>query len=308
MTDRRRRACSGAVLFLVLWAVVVLSITLITVSRIVEWHLEAETLEQKRLEARQLALSGVAVGSHAQIEPKNDLLHRDFGDGRAWHVQITTENARLNINRLFLKDGLDVLRRFFRYWGLEDKEVEMVVDSLSDWVDADNLRRLNGAEAADIPLDSGWSRPENRPFLDVKEMERVRGMELVEAACPQWREFFSVHAGRKLDLQFVAPELIAAVTGIAIERAEKFVQVRDGEDGLPGTADDATLESMEDAMAVLGAVGEERLLLEQNFAIGQKGLRRIVSRGEVRGTNYTIEVILAPSRGGPAQILSWREF
>ncbi|MCS7008786.1 MAG: general secretion pathway protein GspK, partial [Chthoniobacterales bacterium] len=253
-------------------------------------------------------LSGVAVGSHTQIDSKNDLLQRDFGDGRSWHVQIMTENTRLNINSLFLRDGLDLLRRFFRFWGLEEREVEIVVDSLADWVDSDTLRRLNGAESVDIPLDSNWSKPENRPFLDVNEMERVRGMELVGAVCPRWKDFFSVYSGRKLDLQFVEPEMISAITGIGLDRAKKFVLLRNGKDGLAGTADDAVFEKMEDAMAILSPIGEEKILLEQNFGIGHKGLRRIVSRGEVRGTRYTIEVILAPTGGGPAQILSWKEF
>lgn len=298
----------GAALFLVLWAMLVVAVALIIAIRLVDLDLASETIAAKRFEARQLALSGLAVASHPDVEPRSDLLRRDFGDGRSWTVLIESENSRLNINRLLLGDSDEPLHQLLRLWGLNERQVAVVVDSLKDWVDEDELRSLNGAEAADIPLDSGWSRPENRPFLDIAEMERVRGMEWVEEVRPDWREFFSVHAGRRLDLQFVSADLLRAVGGIDELRAESFVRRRDGRDGLPGTEDDALFETMEDALIALGASPAERQVLEQFFSVGTQGLRRIVSRGEVAGTSYVIEAIHGAADSGPGQTLSWREF
>lgn len=298
----------GAALFLVLWALLVVSIALIVAVRLVDHDLDSETIAAKRFEARQLALSGLAVASHPDIEPRSSLLYNDFGDGRSWQVRIEGENSRLNINRILRSGDTTPLRALLTHWGLGERKVATIVDSLTDWSDGDDLRLLNGAEASDIPLDSGWSRPENRPFLDLAEMERVRGMEWVEEAKPSWREFFSVYSGRRLDLQFVAPDLLVALGGIDPLRAETFVRIRDGEDGMPGTEDDVVFESMEDAMVALGASAREQQNMEALFSAGRPGLRRIISRGEVAGTAYVIEAILSPGSGGPSQTLNWREF
>jgi hypothetical protein len=303
-----RHPQKAAALFLVLWALLVVSVSLIIAVRLVDHDLESESIAAKRFEARQLALSGLAVASHPEIEPRSPLLFNDFGDGRSWQVRIESENSRLNINRLLRRGDPEPLRRLLALWGLGERQVSIVVDSLTDWVDEDDLRSLNGAEAADIPIDSGWSRPENRPFLDIAEMERVRGMEWVEEAKPDWRDFFSIQSGRQLDLQFVAPDMLQALAGIDPLRAEGFVRIRDGEDRIPGTEDDVVFESFEDAMVALGPSAQERQLLEQFFSAGTPGLRRIISRGEVAGTAYVIEAIVSPGSGGTAQNLSWREF
>lgn len=298
----------GAALFLVLWALLVVSVALIVAVRLVDHDLESETIAAKRFEARQLALSGIAVASHPDVEARSPLLFNDFGDGRSWRVRIESENSRLNINRILRRGESETLLALLRHWGLNERQVSIVVDSLLDWTDADDLRSLNGAEANDIPLDSGWSRPENRAFLDISEMQRVRGMEWVEEAKPDWRDFFSVHSGRRLDLQFVSADLLQALGGIDPVRAAQFVRVRDGEDRIPGTEDDVVFESFEDAVAALGANASEAAALQRIFSAGTPGLRRIVSRGEVAGTAYVIEAILSPGSGGTTQTLSWREF
>lgn len=298
----------GTALFLVLWALLVVSVCLIVAVRLVDFDVETESIAARRFEARQLALSGLAVASHPLVEPRSDLLRNEFGDGRSWYVQIASENSRLNINTLLEEKNTKKLHQLLTFWGLNERKVAMIIDSLKDWVDTDNLRSLNGAEESDITLDSGWSKPENRPFIDIAEMERVRGMEWVEEVKPDWREYFSVYAGQQLDLQFISADLLQSLGGIDEIRAARFVQVRDGKDGLSGTKDDVVFESLADAAIAMGANEAEKALLAQNFSVGTSGLRRIESRGKTNGTSYIIKCILEASDGGNAKILSWREF
>lgn len=299
---------SGTALFLVLWALLVVSVALIVAVRLVEFDLESESIAAKRFAARQLALSGIAIASHPQVEPRNEILRRDLDATQGWNVQILSENSRLNINRLLRRNETDPLRLLFSLWGLNERQIATIVDSLTDWTDEDELRGMNGAESVDIPLESGWSRPENRPFIDIAEMERVRGMEWVAEVKPDWRDFFSVHSGRRIDLQFAASDLIQAIGGIDPLRADGFVRIRDGEDGEQGTEDDVVFETFEDALNALGANPAESERMSAFFSIGASGLRRVESRGIVQGTTYTIECVLAPAEGGAGQILSWREF
>lgn len=298
---RWRRA---AALFLVLWAILVISVAVLVAASLVDLDLESETLAARRFAARQMALSGLAVASHPEIKPGNPLLHQTFPGDAAWDVRVINENGKINPNTLLAAKDFTGLRNLFSYWGLQDKEIETLLDSLVDWVDADEFRSLNGAEAADIPLDSGWSRPENRPFLAVEEMERVRGMELVARKAPGWADFFSVHASNLFDLQFAPAEVLIAFGGIDEERARRFVALRAGEDGVEGTEDDVIFESLGDAWVALGVSSAELQGLGGRFALGG-GLRRIESIGRSGPASYRIYSI--QPGGGTADPLARRE-
>lgn len=299
---------SGAALFLVLWALLVVSVALIVAVRLVDFDLETESVATRRFEARLLALSGIAIASHPDVEPRSPLLHRDFGDGKSYNVQIVSENSRLNINRILRQNDTAQLRQLLAFWDLNERQIATIVDSLKDWIDEDNIRSLNGAESTDIPPDSGWSKPENRELLDIAEMERIRGIEWLEEAKPDWREFFSVYSASLLDLQFAPSDLLQALAGIDRDRAARFIQVRDGEDATPGTQDDVVFESLSDALSALGSNPAESDILSRSFSVKSAGLKRIESRGEINGTSYTIECVLTASKGSKPQILSWREF
>lgn len=303
-----RRRPSGAALFLVLWALLVVSVSLIVAVRLVDLDLENESVAARRFEARQLALSGLAVASHPDVEPRSPLLDKDFGDSRSWNVQIASENSRININRILRQNDTAQLRQLLAFWDLNERQIATIVDSLKDWVDEDNIRSLNGAEASDIPPDSGWSKPENRDFLDIAEMERVRGIEWLEEVKPDWREYFSVHAGSQADLQFARPDFLEAWAGIDRDRAAHFIRVRDGEDARPGTQDDVVFETLSDALSAIGANPAETEILSRFFSVKSGGLKRIESRGEVNGTSYTIECVVTSAKGAKPTILSWREF
>lgn len=292
----------GAAIFLVLWALFVISAALIVAARLVDRDLEQEALAGRRFHARQLALSGLAIASHPEIKPGNELLEKLNEDNSGWEVRIETENSKINMNRMLEEGKTDALRALFEHFELGDKEIDMLVDSLTDWVDKDEFRSLNGAEAADIPLDSGWSRPENRPFLTVNEMQRVRGMEFLEEQVPGWRDLFSVLSSNRFDLQFVDTDILQVFGGLDEERAARFIMLRDGEDGKPGTEDDVVFESLADAFTTLGASPFEQRALTEWFRVGG-GLRRIESRGFVGETSYTIECV----RGENGAVYSWRE-
>lgn len=294
----------GAALFLVLWAVLVISVAVLVAASLVDLDLENETLAARRFVARQMALSGMAVGSHPDIKSDNPLLHQYFPGDSGWDVRILNENAKINPNSLLSAGDLQGLRNLFVHWGLEEKEIDMVLDSLVDWVDADEFRSLNGAEAADIPLDSGWSRPENRPFLEVEEMERIRGMELVTRHNPAWAEFFSMHSSNLFDLQFVPADTLIAFGGIDEDRARRFVALRAGEDGIEGTADDVVFETLADAWLALGTSPGEVQGLGGQFALGG-GLRRLESTGKSGATTYRIDSV--QSGTGTSEPLSRQE-
>jgi hypothetical protein len=75
-------------------------------------------------------------------------------------------------------------------------------------------------------------------------------------------------------------------------------------DGIEGTDDDGKIESMDAAVAILGADSRqcEALL---NFFDTSGDIRRIESTGFCYGVRHKI-VVVAPA-GSPDQIMSWEE-
>lgn len=286
-----RRTADGAALFLVLWAVMVISTALIVAASLVDLDLEDESMAARRFMARQLALSGLAIASDPNIEPGNSLLNNEREDGSAWEVRLLGENARINPNRLVRSGDFEGLKRLFADWGLEEREIDGVIDSITDWIDEDEFRSLNGAEAADIALDSGYSRPENRPLLAVEELARVRGMDLVADVKPDWQDYFSVNATNQFDLQYVGAEILSAFGGIDTSRAQRFVELRAGEDGILGTGDDVVFETVDDALAALGVTAAEEEFMASRFGVNV-GPRRIESIGRVGPAEYKITVVM----------------
>ncbi len=120
------------------------------------------------------------------------------------------EASRLNINVLLADRNSQVLDRLFRLWGLSDEEVRIVTDSLGDWVDRDGLPRLNGAEREQLVGQDQYSLPENRNFRSVNEMARVRGMDAVARAKPDWKDYFTVYGNGKIDIQDASADVLEA--------------------------------------------------------------------------------------------------
>lgn len=301
------RLVRGSALLLTLWCVGVLSLSVFVVVKLVEFDVDEERFESMRVEARQLALSGIALALHPQIERGDPLLQQQIGTTRSLRVVIESENARLNINRALNEPSSPVLKAIFTRWGVPDRDLGMVVDSLYDWVDEDDLRSLNGAEREDLIGQSRYSIPQNRPFISVKEMERVRGMDLVAANKPDWKTYFSIFSGEKLDLHDAPLDWLTVAGALPEPIATQWIEARMGPDGISGTEDDLRLSNVADLRSLLGLSEIQLANLQQFFDVNPDPLR-ITSLATIGDVTYSISVVArSPELGVPPEFLSWEE-
>ena len=297
-----RRTQRGAALALVLWALFVMITVVVVVMRLVDFDLDLESLASKRFISRQLAMTGLAYAMHPKIQRDDPLLNQTFPDTTRLEVRILSEDARLNINALLAGGGKAPLQRLFQFWGVSEREAAAAADSLKDWVDEDETRGLNGAEAADL-AGQDVSRPENRPFLSVAEMADVRGMAAVEKVKPDWREFFSVKSSGRLDYQDAPADFLEVFGLLSREQALAFAAFRSGPDGKPGTGDDVVIDSAEKLAAVVPLTPVLSEAIQSGFGAGSP-LKRIESQGYCGGLNYRISVVAVP---GQPRYLDWME-
>jgi general secretion pathway protein K len=298
----------GAALLLVLWAIAVVSFAVVWLADVVNLELESGAAGAAGLRARTIALSGVALGVHPQVDRDDTtLLEQDFGSGERLEVRIRGEGARLNINRLLADQDRITLKNLFILWGLSNDEADQLIDKLIDWTDADDFRLLNGAERAEYLTLGISDAPANRPFRSVAEMAQVIGMDRVAQVNPAWAESFTIFGDGRVDVNEAGAEVLQAATGLTPEMVGEILRMRVGPDGVEGTEDDFVFESTDQ---LRGWLQGSTLPLEQVMSrlTTESPVKRIDSRGMVGDRAVLISVVVATGEGGPANTyLLWEE-
>ncbi len=298
------REPDASALLLSIWCVAVLSIAVLSVATLVQRDVEDAGLENRRFEARELALTGIALGSNPKIEAWDPLLRRELPGGRSLRVKVVSESSRLDINRALREKDHPTLKKLFQIWGADERVVSAVVDSLVDWTDKNDLRSNNGAEKDDLVKSPQYSIPANRDFHSVTEMEKVRGMDRIAALKPNWAEYFTVNGSRRIDLQAAPMDLLRA-GGLSEEQALQVETVRRGADKELVTKDDLKIKNTTEFLRRVGLSEAQTQLVQSRFGAGLEPTR-IESRARVGGTEYRI-VVVSSRTGGEATLIAWDE-
>jgi len=298
----------GAALLLVLWAIAILSFAVLWVADLVNLELATKSAEARGMAARQIALSGVALGLHPQVTREDiALLNREVRPGEMMRVRIRGEGARFNINQLLAQQDRMVMKNLFVLWGLESDAADILIDRLTDWVDDDIGRQLNGAEQTEYEAAGITGAPANKPFRSVDEMGRVLGMEELTAVKPNWRDAFTIFGDGKIDVNEAESDVLQTATGLTPEMTADIVRVRLGPDGEEGTEDDLRFESVDQLNGWLTAssypAGQAAARLSTESTV-----KRIDSRGVVGDSERLISVVAESGEGGQgSSYLLWEE-
>lgn len=275
-----RRRSRGSALMLMIWAVLLMSVTVMGVVEYIRSSTIEANLAEHEFRALALAESGLAVGMHPNTRRGDIVLKQKVGTDSGFDVVINYEGARLPINFATDERLREAIYNLMIYWQLNAQDASIVADSLADWVDNDNTPRANGAEADYYKQLGIYDAPRNQGFVRVDEMLLVRGMDVVDLHKPDWREYFSVYGEGQIDLRTVFKDVIIAVTGASLNDADRFIRERDGADGIPGTEDDRRIRD-EEAYQLLGLTGDRLNAIKGIVNDDDTTLRRITSIGWV---------------------------
>jgi type II secretory pathway component PulK len=290
---------SGAALMAVLWLIAILSMACMATLRVISFDMELASAKVHGSRARQVAEMGIAVGSNPVVKRSDPILRYSGESGETFDVKVISEGGRFNINSIILQDDKALLKSMFIDWGLELDVAQEVADALADWIDADDDEQLNGAEKKYYESEGRINQPFNRPFYDVNEVSLVRGMDLVEAVRPDWRDWFTIWSGGGLDLNEAPAELIAAAAEIPVEQAEIIPETVRGIDGVRDTTDDVPFQNAAAALDLLGIDAESRPDIVKRFTVNDS-TTRIESTGFAEGAKRKITAIVRNRTGKPA--------
>lgn len=291
----------GAALLAVLWIITLLIGLITATSLLLMQDMELAATKRQVFRARMLSEAALAIAMNPDIKPDDPLLRRQVADDERFIVEMTGEDGLLNPNVLLQREDRETLRRIFMHWGMNIQQANILIDRMLDWVDEDDFSRIQGGESK---LYGQTGMPFNRPFRSLEEMSLVRGMELVEEAYPQWRDWFSIYASGTLDLNEAQPEVVAAVTGVDIRFAQNLRSQRVGRDGILNTEDDNPMPDLTSALAILGIpIGSSDTLA--SILSVQSSTRRILVKVQVGDLERQTAAVVRGAIGQGTTAILW---
>ncbi len=235
---RRRRAPagtrlqsqSGLALIAVLWLTVLLTV----IASGFAFSMRGEVLAARNaysLAQARAAADGAVARMLFEVQRPRNLPDVWLADGslHAWQdgdVAITAsavdESAKIDLNAAtepLLKGLLQ------NVGGLEPEAAQHLFEAIADWRDPDDLRRPNGAEAADYRAAGLKYGPANGQFAVVGELQRVLGM--TPALFARIAESLTVHSRQPgINPATASRDVLLAIPGVSAEVVDAYIAQR----------------------------------------------------------------------------------
>jgi Type II secretion system (T2SS), protein K len=309
---------SGAALLLALWALFLLAGVVFAWTLNINSHLTVSATASRELSAEAMASSGAEVALNPTIQPASVNLHKKMGN-ESYDVEMSGECGRFNLN-LLAPGGVEnpvlvaAVRQYLNIKGVELNDLDVMMDSLLDWITpTKGLRRLNAPEETDD------YRSPHAPLTSVDELKNVFGWAQYTSHA-RWDEDFTTIIGgcQQIDAAYASRDVLRAL-GIPDDFVDRFLQARRGADALDGTADDPQMDQQTAfSLLGLGGVGTGTGAGQLPQANGIQNLIvykspnpvfRIVSVGKSGDVSRSMEmVVLKQAAGvGRPQVFSWKE-
>lgn len=298
---------SGAALMLALWALFLLSAMVIAWTLDIDSRLTLSGNASRVVEAEAMASSGAEVALSPSIETGSSVLRGSLGRNQTYEARIMGEGGRLNLNWILAPpenpQRIAILRQYLEVKGIDLNERDRMMDCLLDFVDPDDLPRLNGAES-----EAGY-QPKNALLQRIEELKQVKGWEKLTAR-RDWDADFTIYSTGPVDLVWASRDVLLSLPGFNEQLVDRFLQLRRGPDGIDGTEDDPDFESLDQVRLALGFTPEQFAQLTGPPGPPLIGfndqVKRVVSVGKSGDATRTVQMIVR--KGGQPQMIRWKEF
>ena len=320
----------GVALVIVLWVVLVLSLLISGFAFTMHVETQVASYARKELKAEMLARSGIEVARLQLILDQrsptesgfdalnqewatNELMYVDheLGDG-IYNVKVTDEESKIPIN-----SATDLqLKRLMGLLNVDPSDGDVIVDSILDWIDTDDLTRLNGAESDYYLSLSPPYRAKDAPLDRVEELLLIRGVtpDLFhgtpatdrDPGQPGFADLFTTTTSGAINVNTASSIVLQTMFGLDDVQVQAVLSRRDGADGIPGTEDDLPFRTPDEFFATVGNMDAATRQAVQGLATVSSSFFTVKSTGEVGGVKHTIVATLHRD-GENIQIVMWRE-
>jgi general secretion pathway protein K len=294
----------GAAIMLSLWALFLLSAMVISWALDIDTRLTNSGIAHRALEAEAMACSGAEIAIHPAVKPGAPVLKGSLGSGQSFEARITGEGGRLDLNKLIQGENpvrIGVLRKYLEIKGVDLNERDHMIDCLLDWVDPENLVRLNGAE------DEPGYKPANKPLTSLEEVKRIRGWEEFTSR-PDWDAELTLNSSNgQIDINWASRDVLLALPGVTENNADQLLTMRRGPDGIEGTEDDVKFTNLQEVGVALGfSVAEATQLQNSGLIRIDDSVLRVTSVGKSGAITRMVRMVIN-KQGNSIRLLSWKE-
>lgn len=227
---RTPACCKGIALVAVLWMLALLSVIAGSLAVSTRTDLLIAGSITSIAQAEAIADGGIFRAISELLVPVQGDPNRWQGDGQphVWQfaganiiIRITDESARIDLN----STAEELLRGMFISLGVPEIEATALVDAIQDWRDADDSRRLHGAERDDYTVAGRTDGPANTDFETVEELRQVLGM--TETLYRAVEPLVTVYSRQPWINSVIAPRsVLLALPGATPELVDAFIAQR----------------------------------------------------------------------------------
>lgn len=236
-TDSQR----GIALIMVLWVLTILMVLVLSFTYMTRTETDAAISFRDGVAGKFLAEAGIQRGvieifykNNAPQTEENKVWRKDGTpyrvqtDNGSFLVSITDESGKVDIN----KAPEVILRGLFKGLGIEEKNADIIVDSILDWKDADDLHRLHGAENDYYMSLPNPYKAKNAGFDTLEELIMVRGItpEILygDGGKRGVIDLLTLHSKTgKINLNTAPREVLLAIPGMTSETADAIILERE---------------------------------------------------------------------------------
>ena len=241
----------GIALLLVLWIFIFLFVVAFEFSTAAREEATAAHRFSDETQGYYLAVAGFEQGVYdflqqsSQQEPAVNAKPADLFDGMwreetlgngFYRFRLVDESGKININRV----DEDTLRRILTNLGVEEPRRTILVDSILDWRDPDDLHRVNGAENEYYLALSPAYTAKNGPFDGIEDLLWVRGVTTDlyygdgddtgsggKSERVGLKDIFTVDSPiDRVNLRTASAEVIHALLGMPLAKCRDFIEER----------------------------------------------------------------------------------
>jgi len=257
------RSRKGIALLMVLWVITMLMALVISFSFLTRTQARSTIFFKEGTQEKFLAEAGVeravmelyhrqTFRSQAVVVEGNEVVRIDgrqysgqIGQGR-YEFRFLSESGMIDIIKMPDLTGI-VLKNLLVNTGTPDEVASVIVDSILDWTDKDNLRRLSGAEDEYYLSLSVPYRAKNRPFDAIEELLLVRGMSADILFGTEERKgvihYLTIYGtSSKVNINAAPKEVLMALPGLTEDAAKRILDQREA----------AEFKSVQEIQAITG--------------------------------------------------------
>ncbi len=323
----------GVALIVTLWVILVLSLLVAGFAFSTHVELQVASYNRKSMKADALARSGLEVAGWLLISDSREggrgvvarnqgwvtntvmLVDHQLGEG-SYTVRITDEESKIPVNTARESQ----LKRLMEEIGLTpmigEVDGDVIVDSILDWIDDNDLHRLNGAEDEYYRSLPRPYRAKNAPLDRIEELLSIRGVtpEIYlgseptesEEGHPGLRDVLTSYSTGRVNINTASSLVLSAWLGVDRSIADQIVSMRAGEDGQEGTEDDRPFQRVEQAMELMPGLDQNlRRAFSQILTVDSRFFT-IHSTGEVGGVKRTIVALVQRDRQR-ISVVTWQQ-